>query len=323
MGDVKQVIRQLRIQTGACKRLTNDLKMYIEEKNDYIKRLKSLEDSKADKYKIKTQRELLEETCAVLLDTYGKAKEAYAKLDKMMVSITNGGEETIQNSEEAKKAAAQLITTHGVLNPKKKQSVSQTSNNSNSDVDLKEGDFAKSRTVSVFGSSGLKEDSPIYAMAVKVGEALAKKGFHIMNGGYMGLMEATTKGARKVEGAKIRGVLVPKAFPMRKGGNKYLTHKLEEDTIEERLATLVGKASAFVVLPGSLGTLTELVMAWNTAVLAPLAGQNPPPIIAFKDPWEDILKGVQAKLKIPEQMLQMVQFVSSAEEAIETISKLS
>jgi len=47
-------------------------------------------------------------------------------------------------------------------------------------VDLKEGDFAKSRTVSVFGSSGLKEDSPIYAMAVKVGEALAKKGFHIV-----------------------------------------------------------------------------------------------------------------------------------------------
>eukprot|EP00465_Bigelowiella_longifila_P000224 CAMPEP_0185281624 /NCGR_PEP_ID=MMETSP1359-20130426/66798_1 /TAXON_ID=552665 /ORGANISM="Bigelowiella longifila, Strain CCMP242" /LENGTH=144 /DNA_ID=CAMNT_0027877077 /DNA_START=93 /DNA_END=528 /DNA_ORIENTATION=- len=141
MGDEKQIIRQLHIQTGACKRLTNDLKMYIEEKNDYMKKLKSLEDSKADKYKIKTQRELLEETCAVLLDTYGKAKEAYAKLDKMMVAITNGGQESIQNSEEAKKAAVQLVATHGVLNPKKKTTSSQN-NDSNSEAgELKEGDL--------------------------------------------------------------------------------------------------------------------------------------------------------------------------------------
>uniref|UniRef100_A0A7S3Z841 Cytokinin riboside 5'-monophosphate phosphoribohydrolase n=1 Tax=Lotharella globosa TaxID=91324 RepID=A0A7S3Z841_9EUKA len=168
--------------------------------------------------------------------------------------------------------------------------------------------------------SSLKKDKD-YALGVELGEGLAKGGFHIMNGGYMGSMEAVSKGAAKVKGTEIIGVVVPTVFPSRKNGNEFLTQKIEAKCIEERVAKLVADAGAFVVLPGSLGTLTELIMAWNTAVLAPLSGKKPPPVIAFKEPWEDIMKSVATKLCIPKQLLDMIVFVASAKEAVEKVAE--
>jgi uncharacterized protein (TIGR00725 family) len=177
----------------------------------------------------------------------------------------------------------------------------------------------KVKTVSVFGSSTAKPGDANYKTAVELGGRLAKAKFQIMSGGYHGTMEALSKGASEEKCPIIAGVLVPAVFPKRKNGNDYLTIKIEEKSIEQRLATLVGGASAFIVLPGSIGTLTEFIMAWNTAVLAPLSGNRPPPIIAFKDPWEAVINGIQSTLKVPQTMLDMIQYVSSAEEAVQKL----
>ncbi|GAB5353981.1 hypothetical protein AAMO2058_000080500 [Amorphochlora amoebiformis] len=305
--DVKKVQRQLKIHTGACKRLTVDLKLYVEEKNELFAKLKKVE-AGGDKYAIKTQRELLEETCAVIIDTHGKVKNAYQKLDRLVCSVRS--KSSLCSLEEVEIALAQLKTTHTLLNSKKNQQKSEAKSSTPKGV------------VSVFGSSSTKPTDKYWGEAEMIGETLAQMGYTIMNGGYGGLMEAISKGASKVEGSKIRGVLVPTVFPMRKGGNKYLTERPEAKTIEDRLSILLGQAQAFIVLPGSLGSLTELVMAWNRAVLAPLSGKKPPVIIAYKNPWEKIITTIGSTLGIHKTMVEMVRFVSDGKEAIALAQKL-
>lgn len=74
--------------------------------------------------------------------------------------------------------------------------------------------------VTVFGASWAKPDSALYAESVALGEALAKKGFAVVNGGYFGTMEGVAKGAAAVDGSRRVGVLVPELFRHRKAGNE-------------------------------------------------------------------------------------------------------
>ncbi len=310
---LKQRTRQIRIKSGSCKRLTKDLQLYIEEKRQNMEKLAEVKAAGADKHEIKKHTELLEETCAVLISTFGKVKDAYTSLDQILLS----GKETqeIVDSDEFQEGLRQLQATHDLMNSKKKKT--PTASN-----DVKAIPLDKLKTVSVFGSSTAKPEDASYKAAFDLGGRLAKANYNIMSGGYNGTMEALSKGAAEAKGSKaIAGVLVPTVFPNRKNGNDFLTLKIEETSIEKRLATLVGGGSAFIVLPGSLGTLTELIMAWNTAVLAPLSGKKPPPIIAFREPWEAVIKGIQGSLKVPQMMLDMIQYVSSAEEAMKLLQQ--
>jgi tubulin-specific chaperone A len=115
---LKQRTRQIKIKTGACRRLTKDLQFYVKEKNEYVKKLGELKEGGADKHALKKQTELLEETCAVLINTHGKVKEAYTALDQILLGAK--GTPSLEESEEFKAGAAQLQATHNLLNRKKK-----------------------------------------------------------------------------------------------------------------------------------------------------------------------------------------------------------
>ena len=51
-------------------------------------------------------------------------------------------------------------------------------------------------------------------------------------------------------------------------------------------------SDAAVALPGSIGTLAELLVAWNEAFVAPLSGKTPKPVIAVGAPWRRIVAEV-------------------------------
>src|SRR5207247_8988351 len=61
------------------------------------------------------------------------------------------------------------------------------------------------RIITVFGSSRPRENEADYEEAMALGQALGEAGFAICSGGYGGVMEAVSRGARSA-GAKTYGV---------------------------------------------------------------------------------------------------------------------
>ena len=59
------------------------------------------------------------------------------------------------------------------------------------------------KTITVFGSSQVRPNDPLYDTAVDIGAGLAQAGFKVMTGGYYGMMEAVSKGARQADGHVI------------------------------------------------------------------------------------------------------------------------
>lgn len=138
--------------------------------------------------------------------------------------------------------------------------------------------------VAVFGSSATEPDSAAWVAAENTGKRCAETGFAVVTGGYGGTMEAVSKGANDAGGQAI-GVTAPSLFPGRPGANPYVTREIVTGTLMERLDTLTDLASGVIVLPGSIGTLTELVIAWNLNHVNRLNEGKRLPTVAVGDGW--------------------------------------
>ncbi len=114
------------------------------------------------------------------------------------------------------------------------------------------------RAVSFFGSSRIPRRHPYYAQAREVARALGAAGFAVITGGGGGLMEAANRGARDA-GARSIGLNI--AMPRAQRPNAYLDLSLRFDHFFVRKLMFVRYASAFVALPGGMGTLDELFEA--------------------------------------------------------------
>ncbi len=166
-------------------------------------------------------------------------------------------------------------------------------------------------TIAVIGSSQTPPDHPDYQDGVRLGARLAEAGFTVATGGYGGLMEAVSAGARSA-GGKVIGVTAPQVFPGRDGVNRYVTDEQPFPTLTERIHHLVSTADAVVALPGSIGTLTELMAAWNTAYVAPFSGKDPKPIVAVGPLWEEIVSYLTEKLATNGDLVHLAADVDTA-----------
>src|ERR687886_31555 len=59
------------------------------------------------------------------------------------------------------------------------------------------------RIVTIFGGSKCGEDSEEYTQARRLGQLLAEAGFTICTGGYLGVMEGASRGARERRGRAL------------------------------------------------------------------------------------------------------------------------
>jgi uncharacterized protein (TIGR00730 family) len=114
------------------------------------------------------------------------------------------------------------------------------------------------RAVSVFGSSRIPAQHRHYTLGVDVGRALARAGYGVITGGGPGLMEAVNRGAQEAGGVSV-GLNIE--LPVPQAANPYLDVRLQFRHFFVRRLMFVRYASAFVVLPGGLGTLDELFEA--------------------------------------------------------------
>jgi uncharacterized protein (TIGR00730 family) len=149
--------------------------------------------------------------------------------------------------------------------------------------------------VSVFGSSGAQPDDADYLAAVAVGRELSASGYAVATGGYGGIMEAACRGAAEA-GGKTIGVTAPSVFPGRVGANQWVQQEIAADNLIERIGIMMEISAGFIAMPGSIGTLAELVVAWNLAFVAPYAGSEFGPVVAVGDTWNEVVPSLVSRL---------------------------
>jgi uncharacterized protein (TIGR00725 family) len=142
------------------------------------------------------------------------------------------------------------------------------------------------KIITVFGSSRHKEGDPDYADALALGRALAQGGFAVCSGGYAGVMEAVSRGAREA-GGKTYGVT---ADFFKAKTNPWIDVEVRMKTWQERLFELIRLADGFVACKGGTGTLVELAVVWEMLNKSVLTGK---PFAVLGDFWAPILDRVR------------------------------
>src|SRR5258707_11934912 len=120
--------------------------------------------------------------------------------------------------------------------------------------------MGKELIVTVFGSSRPREGDADYEEARILGRALAKHGFSVCSGGYGGVMEAVSRGAKEASG-KTYGVTAE--FFKTAKLNAWIDAEVRMKSWEERLFELIRRADAFVACKGGTGTLVEIAVVWE------------------------------------------------------------
>jgi uncharacterized protein (TIGR00730 family) len=113
-------------------------------------------------------------------------------------------------------------------------------------------------SVGVFCGSRLGHDPGPRAAAVAIGAAIGQRGWRMVyGGGEVGLMGVTARAALAA-GGQVLGI-IPQRLLDREVGKRDLTELRITATMFARKELLIAESDAFVVLPGGLGTLDEIL----------------------------------------------------------------
>lgn len=164
--------------------------------------------------------------------------------------------------------------------------------------------------IAVFGSSEPPAGHPDYETARRLGHLLAELRLDVLNGGYGGVMEGASRGAREAGGRAI-GVTTDE-FSFRGGGNSYLSEEIREPDLLLRTRTLLRLADGFVVLPGKSGTWAELFLVWALH-RAGLLG--PRPTVLLGPDWPEAVADLERRGILEPGYREVVRFADTAEEA--------
>jgi uncharacterized protein (TIGR00730 family) len=137
--------------------------------------------------------------------------------------------------------------------------------------------------VSVFGGSQPREGEAAYTEALELGRLLAERGHVVLTGGYIGTMEAVSRGANEA-GGHVIGVTCEDIEQWRKvSANAWVMEEIRKKTLVERLHTLIHESDAAFALPGGAGTLTEISLMWNLMIVESLHRR---PLILIGRGWQ-------------------------------------
>ncbi len=172
------------------------------------------------------------------------------------------------------------------------------------------------RIVTIFGGSKCRESDPEYAQARQVGQLLAEAGFTICTGGYLGVMEAASRGAREA-GGRVLGIVMNQfmAEP-----NRYLTDKVATPHFYERLQRLITRSVGFIAIRGGMGTVTELSLVWNKIQTHVI---EPRPLVLLGECWPPVVRQWQEHLAVNDLDVAALDFASTPEEAVAIIKERS
>ncbi len=172
------------------------------------------------------------------------------------------------------------------------------------------------RIVTIFGGSKCTEDSPEYQEAKDLGGLLARAGFTICTGGYLGIMEAASRGARE-HGGRVYGIVMNQ---FRSEPNRYLTDKVATNHFYERLQNLITRSVGFVALRGGMGTVTEISLVWNKLQTGVIGRR---PLVLIGDCWKPVVDAWKTHLVVSDGDLGYLDFAPDAETAAAIVIRKS
>ncbi|MFC1939221.1 TIGR00730 family Rossman fold protein [Chloroflexota bacterium] len=172
--------------------------------------------------------------------------------------------------------------------------------------------------VTIYGSARLKAGTKLYTQTEEIAYRLGKKGFSIVSGGGPGIMEAANKGALK---AKVESVGLNIILPEEQTTNVYTTKSMIFNHFFVRKVMLVKYATAFIIIPGGLGTLDELT---EVLTLIQTHKIKPFPVVLFDSKyWKGFLdwlrNPVLANHFISEEDFDLLRVCDSPNEVIEAV----
>jgi hypothetical protein len=175
------------------------------------------------------------------------------------------------------------------------------------------------RVITVFGSSRPRENDADYQEAFQLGCALGKAGFDVCTGGYGGVMEAVSRGA-KTAGAMTYGVTT-KFFTAHT--NAWIDREIRMEDWQQRLFELIRVGDGFVACKGGTGTLAEIAVVWEMLNKSVIAGK---PFLVLGDFLVPILERVrEVELRHPtvwgEGTAKLVHSAATPEEATEFLRR--
>ena len=172
--------------------------------------------------------------------------------------------------------------------------------------------------ITIYGSARLKPEDKLYAQTVEIARRLGQLGFSIISGGGPGVMEAANKGALE---AGVPSVGLNIELPEDQVCNAYSTKSITFHHFFIRKVMLVKYATAFVIMPGGLGTMDELT---EVLTLIQTRKIKPFPVILFdSDFWKGFLdwlhNPVLAEGYISENDFDLLRVCDHPDEVIEAI----
>ena len=170
--------------------------------------------------------------------------------------------------------------------------------------------------VSIFGGASARPGDQAYQDALRLGGLLAAHGHTVMTGGYVGIMEAASRGARE-KGGRVLGIVMNQ---FKSEPNRYLTDKVATDHFYDRLQNLITRSVGFVAFRGGMGTVTEISLVWNKLQTRVLGSR---PLVLVGDCWPPIVAACQSTLVVSDTDVRILDFAKDAGEAAEIILRKS
>src|ERR1043166_4967148 len=190
------------------------------------------------------------------------------------------------------------------------------------DLDQIQPERVEHYRVSVFGSSRIQRGDPIYDQAKKLCYELARLGADIVTGGGPGLMEAANAGAMEGQvDSHARSFGLAIHLPTEESANPFVNKVFRHRTFFSRLHHFVRLSSAFIVMPGGIGTALELFMVWQ---LVQVKHVTEHPVILVGTMWTGLIDWIRETMVgrglVSPTDLDTISIVSSADEAIPIIA---
>ena len=102
--------------------------------------------------------------------------------------------------------------------------------------------------------------------------------------------------------------------------NEFINKEIKTESLSSRIHRLLENSKAIVVLPGKIGTLTELIVAWNTNYLYNISkDKDVIPIFLKKDYWKEIIDNMPKDMELSNNFLEYYENVEDLEKFIEKL----
>ncbi len=175
--------------------------------------------------------------------------------------------------------------------------------------------------VSIFGSSRIRKGDPIYDEVKKLSSELANLGVDIVTGGGPGLMEAANEGAVERQGDSLsRSFGLQIHLPAEESANPFVEQIFKHRTFFSRLHHFVRLSSAYIVMPGGIGTCLEAFMVWQLLQVRHIKRK---PLILVGSMWPGMIEWMASEMATKDLVgpgdMDLVQIVGSSDGAIPII----